>query len=242
MTIPPRHSLKLWREWGDDFQVARTLRSLSDTNVQMGFYQEGIQEAEEASEIFEGFGDTANQAASLITLGSSLRSNGQLDAAEEAVTRAIDLLPEKGQEFCVGTGHRILGYIYQSKDNAEKAIHHFEVALEIASSLNWHKQLFLIHFSLARLFSGEGRLDDAQTHVERGKPHAANNPYFLAVTSLMQATLWEEQHMLEGAKSEALHALGLFEKLGVARFVEETGQLLERIDVGARETDPDLDT
>ena len=130
------HSLRLWRERGGDSQAAYILRFLSDTNIQMRLYQEGIRDAKEASEIFERLGETANQAASLINLGSSLHSDGQLDAAEEAVTRAIGLLPEKGQEFNVCQGHCILGLIYESKGNAEKAIHHFEAALEIASSFN----------------------------------------------------------------------------------------------------------
>ena len=103
---------------------------------------------------------------------------------------------------------------YESKGNAEKAIHHFEVALEIASSFDWHDQLFRIYVSLAQLFSGKGRHDDLHAHAERAKSHAVNGPYNLALTSLLQAILWEEQHMFEEAKSEASHALESFENLG----------------------------
>ena len=230
------HSLKLWREQGGDFEAAHILKPLSDTNMQMGLYMEGIQAAKEASEIFERFGDTANQAASLIHLSSSLLIDGQPDAAEEAATHAIELLPEKGQEFDICHGHRSLGNIYRAKGNAEKAIHHFEIALEIASSYNWHDQLFRIHLSLAQLFSGEGRLDDAHTHVERARSHAVNEPYNLALASLLQATLWEKQDMLEDAKSEASHALELFEKLGATESAEETRQLFEKIKGSARGT------
>ena len=126
----------------------------------------------------------------------------------------------------------MLGNIYRAKGNAEKAIHHFEIALEIASSYNWHDQLFRIHLSLTQLFSGE----DAHTHVERARSHAVNEPYNLALASLLQATLWEKQDMLEEAKSEASHALELFEKLGAAEGAEETRQLLEKIEGSARGT------
>ena len=234
------HSLKLWREQGDDIRVAQALCHLSDISMQMHLPREGILHAREASEIFERLGDIANLAAGLLRLASSLRGDGQLDAAEGATTRALDLLPEKGQEFCVCNGHRILGYVYQSKNNAEKAIHHFEVAFEIASSFNWHEQLFLIHFSLAQLFSREGRLDNAHAHVERAKSHAVNDPYHLAAASFVQATLWEKQHMFEEAKSGASHALELLEKLEATSRVEETRQLLEKIDRSARGADSDL--
>ena len=165
------HSLKLWREQENYSQAARVLQFLSQANRLVGLCMEGIQEAKESSEIFERLGDTANQATGLIFLGSLLLTDGQLDGAEEAVTRAIDLLPEKGQEFNVCQGHRILGNTYQSKGNTEKGIHHLEVALEIASSFNWHDQLFRIHCSLAVLFSTEGRLCYAYAYLERAKSH-----------------------------------------------------------------------
>jgi tetratricopeptide (TPR) repeat protein len=68
----------------------------------------------------------------------------QLDAAEDAASRAIDLISEKGQEYLVCQLHRVLGKIYQSKGEKEKAIHHFETALGIASPFNWHDELFWI--------------------------------------------------------------------------------------------------
>ena len=232
------HALKLWREQGGDFQAARILRSLSDTNMKMGLCKEGIPQAKEASEIFERLGETVNQAASLMCLASSLQRDGQLDAAEGAVTHAIDLLPEKGQEFQACQAHRILGVICQSKGNAEKAVRHSEVALEIASPFNWRSEQLLVHISLAQLFLGQGKFDDAHAHLERAKSHAVDDPYHLAVASALHAAVWANQHMLEEAKSEALCALGLFEKLGVAGGVEATRQLLEKIDISARGTDP----
>jgi len=60
------------------------------------------------------------QARCLDNLALSLREDGQLDAAEEAVFRAIALLPEKGQEYRVCLFHQTLGkMIYRSKDEIE---------------------------------------------------------------------------------------------------------------------------
>ena len=136
------HSLKLWRERGNGFQVAQTLRILSDANREMGLHEEGIRQAEEASDIFEQLGCAIEQAKCLIILASLLCDARQFDAAEEVGSRAIDLLPEKGEELWVCQGHRALGQIYRSMREMKKAIHHFEVALEIASSLNHVTQLF----------------------------------------------------------------------------------------------------
>ena len=48
------HALKLWREQGDDNNVAQTLRRLSDTSRLMDLPEEGIQQAQEALEIANG--------------------------------------------------------------------------------------------------------------------------------------------------------------------------------------------
>ena len=228
------HTLKLRREWGDDHGIARTLVILSDTNRVMGFREEGIRQAEEGSEIFERVGETANQARGLISLSLLLHDDSQLNAAEEAASRAIDLLPEKGEQYRVCLGHRALGGIYLSKGDEEKAIHHLEAAIEIASSLNLDNQLFWLHYALSGLFSEEGRFNDAHAQLERAKSHAANDVYNLARASLLQAEFWNKQRMFEEAKFEALCALRVFEKLGATNDVKYIGELLGQIDSNAR--------
>ena len=226
------HALKLWRGQEDDYRVAEIMCGLSETSRRMCLHKEGIQYAKDASEILERLGNTARQAECLITLAYAFRDDGQLDAAEETASRAIVLLPEKGERLLVCQSHHILGKICHDKGDTEKAIHYFEVALEIASSLNWHVPLFSIHYSMARLFSEQGRFNDAHTHIEDAKSHAVDNPYSLAQALLLQARLWYRQSMFEEAKSEALRAHGVFEKLGATGDAERTREFLGVMDLG----------
>ena len=182
-------TLKLWKEQGDNQQVALTLSYLSDTNRTTGFLEEGMQQAREASETFERLGDTAKQARCLINLAYALCDDKQLDAAEEAASHAIDLLPEKGQQFLVCQAHRVLGDVYCSKSDTEKATHHLEVALEISSSLNLDNQQFWVHYALAQLFFGERRFNDAHAHIERAKSHAISSAYKLGRV-MSQVLVW----------------------------------------------------
>ena len=221
-------TLALWRERGDDYQVALVLSDLCDANRNMDLYKEGIQQAKEALEIFERLGYTAKQADCLIDLAWALHDDKQFDAAEEAASRAIDLLPEKQYRVC--KGHRVLGDIYFDTGDTEKAIHHYEVALGIASSLNLDHDLFWVHYSLADLFFGEGRFDDAQTHIERAKSHVINNTYYLGLAMGLQAHFWYKQDMFEKAEFEASRAVDVFEKLGAARDLKECRELLQWID------------
>jgi len=57
----------------------------------MGHYREGIRLAEGALKIHELLGDTAEQTRCLMTLAALLHGDEQLDAAEEAASRAINI-------------------------------------------------------------------------------------------------------------------------------------------------------
>ena len=224
------HALNLWREQGNDFRVAQTLGKLADANRGMGLYEEGIQQAEEASETFKRIGSVVEQASSLIDLAWLLCDANQLYAAEKAGSRAIALLPERGEELWVCEAHHALGNIYRTKGETTRAIYHLEIALGIASSLNTVEEQFWVNFTLADAFSEERKFGDAQTHVEHAKSLAVNNTYLLARASLLQARVWFAQDMLGEAKSEALSALDVFEKLGAGSNSEFVRWFLEKID------------
>ena len=222
----------LWRDREDDYEVAQTLRHLSDANRQLDLHEEGIQQAKEALEIYEQLGDTAEQADCLIKLALLSRKDEQLGAAEEAALCAIDLLPETGEQFRVCRSHCALGEIYRSKHETERAIHHFGVALGIAHSFSWHDALFWVHHSLSRLFLDQGRFDDAHTHIERAKSYTANSPYNLGYTTVVQAGILYRQHKFEEARTELLCATDIFKELGAAKNVEDCRNLLRNIEEG----------
>ena len=223
-------ALELWRERGNDRAVARVSRHLSQANRHMGLYEEGIKMAEEASGILERLGDSAVQARCLIDLAWLLHANKQFDAAEEAASRAIHLFPETGEEYRVCGCHRLLGYIYRFKDDTEKAVQHYKSALGIASSFDWHNELYQGHCGLARMFLEKGRFVDAQEHVEQARLHTLDHTYHLGHVIKLQARLWQKQHRLDEAKSEALRAADIYRKLGAENDLKLCRALLRRIE------------
>ena len=222
-------ALKLWRERGSDRQVAQTLRGLSDSNRLLGLTEEGIKVAKEALEICKWLGDTVEQAHCFVELAWLFRENDQLDAAEDAAFRAIDLLPGRGNQYLVCESHQLLGCVYRSKRETETAFHHFEVALGIASVFNWHSQMFDIHYFLAAVFLDESRFDNAHAHVEQSKSHAVNGAHYLGRAMKLHARVWYKQRRFEEARSEALGAADVFEKLGDVDNLKDCRSLLRRI-------------
>ena len=154
----------------------------------------------------------------------------QLDAAKDSALRTIDFLQEEGQEYLLSRSHRLLGKIYDSKEEKDKAIHHYETALKIASPFNWQHELFWIHYTLAVLFSDKGELDDANAHVIQAKSRAVNKTYKQGRAKNVQALIWYRQCKLEDARSEALGAVEIYGELGAALDVGACRELLKIIE------------
>ena len=222
------HALKLRRMGRDDLGVIQALRSLSDANRLLGLRKEGIQQAKEALEICERLDDTFWRAHSLRSLAWLLYDDRQLDAAEEAASQSIDLLPD--DQFLACQCHRLLGLIHSSKDEIEKAINHFETALRIASSFGWCRTRFWNHYRLAELLSNQGRFDDSHAHVECAKSHAVNYLYLMGRIIELQARIWYGQRRLVEARSGALRAVDAYEKVGATTDLGRCGDLLRDIE------------
>jgi len=148
--------------------------------------------------------------------------------------RAINLFSKKGNQHQVCQSHRLLGHIHCSTGEQEKAVYHFEAALGIASSYNWHFQLFWVRYALARLSFNQGKFDNAHAHVGLAKVHVVDNTYFLGRTMELQAGFWYCQHQFEAAKSEILRAAEVYGKLKAAGGLERCKELLQQIEQGMK--------
>ena len=226
------YTLKIWRERGNDPQIARTLTFLAEANGLLDLHKEGLEQVEEALRIYERLNDASGQAVSLQFRAFLLQRNGQLDAAEAAASRAINLLPCKDEKFRACRSHRLLGNIYRCNNKTEQATHHLQTALGIASSSEWPREQFWNHYYLGQLFSTQGRFDDAQIHIERAKPHVINSPYHMGRAMQLQAECWYQQRKFEEAKSETLRAVEVFEKVGALKNEKDCRGLLENIERG----------
>ena len=209
------HTLELERQWGNDYQVAETLQRLSDANRLLGLYDEGIQQVEEAAEIFGLVGGTVDQAECLNSLAWLLFRGGRLDEAEEAASRATDIISDGGQEYLLCELHQILADICESKGEKEKAICHLEAALGIASAFGWANTLFWTHHYSAELFSNEDELDRANAHIAQAKWYGVDGTYNMTRPMELQARVWFRQGRFEDARSEVLDILEIRERLQV---------------------------
>jgi len=85
---------------------------------------------------------------------------------------------------------------------------------------------------MARLFRDQGEFDDANAHIVQAKSHAGDDAYNLGCGMEMQARIWDRQCKLEEARSEALGALEIYERIGATRDAEGCRALLRRVEKG----------
>ena len=219
--------LKLSRDQGDLPSIAQALTDLSEINGTLDLHEEGIREAREASVIYERLGNAGGQAHCLTKLTRLLLQDEQLDAAEEAISRAIILAGNN--LFHLHLCHHWLGCIYRSKCHEEKAVEHLEISLRIASSHNWHHNALSSQRQLAMVFCEMGRFDDANSHLEGAWPHAAHNALQSAHLMALQAYIWGWQGRLEEMVYEYARASDAFEALGATQQAEECRRVIVTI-------------
>ena len=223
------HTLELWRGRDDHFQVAETLRLTAYTNRWLGFHEEAVQQVKGALEIYEQLHNISGQARSWQRLSSLLYDNKEFDAAEEAASRAISLLDESDQ-FPSCQSYRLLGKICREKGETKKASEYFKVAIRIASAFDWNEQMFWNHYSFAELRFDEDRFEDAHLHIEHAKSYVIDGTYLFGRAMELETEFWYEEERFEEAKSEALRTIGVYERLGAERDVEDCRTILRNIE------------
>jgi len=209
-------TIKLWRERVNHHEVAKTLKSLASVNRELGHRVEGISQAEEALEIYGKLGETVGQVDCLHRLAFLLVNDGQVNAAEEAASRMINLSLDGPNQAQLYGYHSTLWQICSLKGETEAAIGHLMKALGIASSLcSQDKQVSVLRY-LSQLLLEEKRFDDAEVYIEQLKLYAVNDPLNLGIAMGMKAVVLYHQGRLEEARSELSRAIDLYEKIGVS--------------------------
>jgi len=220
---------KLWREWGNALQATQTLTLLTRANWGLGQYKEGVSRAKAASEIYERFNNTAGRA-SLRYLAQSLSKVAQVGTTE-AASRIINLSMDKYTQAQACKYHHTLGYICSSRGEIDTAICHLRTALGIASSFNSQEKQASILRCLVHLLLKEGKLDDAQVHLECLKSDAVSNLVSLGLATVTQVCVWRREGRFKEAESEVSRVTGIYEKAGApADFLEFSKRFLQEVE------------
>ena len=223
--------LKFWREQGSDHKVAGLLVELASANWALGIYAEGISQAKEALEIYEKLNETVEQVDCLHVLASLFIEDNQVNAAEEATSRAVIISLDEPSKSQLREHYLILGHMCRRRGETGAANGHYMKALGIARSLNQQGEQLVTILSLVTLLVETERFDDALVHLDHLKLDVANNPRYVGVVMQAQARVLLYQGKLEEARSEMLRTIGLYEGIGVsAGYMDDSKKFLQEIE------------
>ena len=231
------HTLKHHRERGDSLLIAETLEFLAHINRHLHLQEEGIPQLKEASEIYERCNNVARQKESLRQLTILFADINQLNLAEEAASRAINLILYKSYTYQNYEIYHVLGHACESRGETDAAITHLEEALGIASSYDWLKRQTETRHCLLLLFLREDRFDDAQVHLEALKPLCStHHPRCLDQLMVIQAYIRFSQGRIEEAKPELLRLIDVYDGARdfTPLYLEDLKVLLQVIEVGTK--------
>jgi hypothetical protein len=209
------HALTLERERQNNERVAFILVELSNVNRVLGLHKEGIQRAKEALEIYERLGDTIGQASVWI---SSLFRCIQTDSStlqKRPDSAQSNFSRRKAKNISSVNPIALLANIYLQ--GREREGH--------SPLRDGPRNRFF--FQLARspvldslrpraAVSRSKQVRRRTHHIEQAKSHVVNDAYLLGRAVEFQALIRYGQRRLKEARSEASHAIEIFEKLGAA--------------------------
>ena len=208
----PHSQLEDLERAGDDLEleVARMLRFLAETNLQLKLVKEAIPQPREASEICERLDHEAGQTDPLLCLARLLIEDNQVDAAEAAASRtAINLPSGKAWSATIAVSLAVYACLGVSPRP------------QSATSAKPSRLPLFLTCGMTKLRSSAPshscRFDDAQVHLNRLKSFVADDPFNLGLTTGMQAIAWAVQGRFGEARSELLRIVGMYEELGFRR-------------------------
>ncbi|HEY5720430.1 MAG TPA: tetratricopeptide repeat protein, partial [Gammaproteobacteria bacterium] len=126
---------------------------------------------------FRETGNKRQQANVLLSLGYLHNKRNEQDQALDCFDRSLEMMERIGNRFGIGTALMAKGRCYADMHQFEHAEATLRRAQKLHAELDLHKKFVAGSLSLARLYLGEGRGDDARQVLDEARQIAEANGY-----------------------------------------------------------------
>lgn len=164
-------------------------------------YMLAIDYLEKAYLIYQKSNKRVNEALALVNLGEIYRLSGDLDKAQSAFLKSLELDKELNNDIILGYSLGNLGMIYAAKDDYENAKEHLTKAITILSQLNDNYSVSVYLSELALLYKKESDYKKAESKLLEAYNMAENAGLKEQIRdfSAMLVALYEEQNNFQKA-------------------------------------------
>ncbi len=183
--------------------------SLAMAYMMRGLYPAAIQQYNEAVHYFPHIEEDEELGNIYYGLSQTHLYMGELEEAQLAGERALELYKQAGQFNMEGTTHNLLGHIALENKNFQAASDHFTQALAISKTHAGPMRTMMNCAAIAEVRLAENRLDEAKRYCELACDMVGqvSNTYFCSQTYLTTAKVFhaaaqqaegeERRHLLE---------------------------------------------
>ncbi len=162
-------SIELWRELGDDHELARSLRSRGFLEVFGGVPADAAAFLDEADELYERLGDRAGHAWVEQNRAWMSFLAGEISLADERLHRAAAVMEELGDRGGIGWAFGLLAYVRFYAGNREEATQIAESVLRDATDRGDEWAAGMMLALQANLQLWEGRVEESLRLAESAK-------------------------------------------------------------------------
>ncbi len=132
--------LKISREFDDDLSIAMFYRLIGIAYLKLDQHNTAEKYLKESYSIFHSLNDSLGMANASISLGNSLKEQGDLDSSEKYYKLSLELARKMNNKHLISGNYNNLGSVERRRKNYQKALVYFFKALEmnkISKNLLW---------------------------------------------------------------------------------------------------------
>jgi tetratricopeptide (TPR) repeat protein len=199
---------------GDEAFVDAFVNECFEPLLNLGLLDEANNFSKRASEFVKK--DSEEQAMVLGNLGLIYKTRGELDKAENAFTRILEIHGKLGDEEGKSKDYGNLGVIYKTRGELNKAEEMHKKSLEISEKLGWLEGIASQYGNLGVIYQTRGELDKAEEMYSKvldiekqlGRPDSISNTYGNL------ALIYRERGELDKAEEMHKRSLEIEKKIG----------------------------
>jgi tetratricopeptide (TPR) repeat protein len=151
----------------DENAIGNLLLDIGRLYVHRHEFQDAFDALHEAEAIFKRLKLPRQISSTKTLMAQAFRQTGQLDKAEGAIRRAIEMDQELQSEANLAVDYGDLGQIYHARGQLEEAEKCLRKAIEIAERLGDEANLAIRYNNLSQIYKARGQLEEAEEWLRK---------------------------------------------------------------------------
>lgn len=183
-------ALKLYREIGDDVQIANSLNDISIVYANSEDYEKSLEYFKQALDIFKKMGDEKGESYALNNIGIIYQELGDDVSAKKYFILSLKIKEKSNNLYGISRGYSNLGSISENNEEWDDALHYYLKADSMyIKTKDIHAQASN-YVAIARIKKNQGKINDAIRYarlaMESGEKVKSFSP-MLSASKLLSA-------------------------------------------------------